>query len=232
MKVLLVDNNLSPDPIGSPELQRLLRFAPGVEVTVRRAVDQEPLGNPRGFDRVVISGCRHSIVDDSPWLGLQIEFIRRVLDEGVPFLGVCHGHQSLARALGGKPAVRKAATPEFGWTHFEVVDKSPLLAGLGEQFVSFSAHYDEVCAFPGGLKNLASSKNCAVQAVQLGSRPVFGIQFHPEKDLTLTQACFDEQLSQGVPKNNLLHPDESSTLFNPRVGETIFRNFLNLQAVY
>lgn len=232
MKVFLIDNNLSPDPIGSPELQRMIGLAPGAEITVRRAIDQEPLGNPRGYDRVVISGCRASIVDDSPWLDLQIDFVRRVLDEGIPFLGVCHGHQSLARALGGKPAVRRAAAPEVGWTRFDVIGESPLFAGLGKKFVSFSSHNDEVCAFPAGLRNLASSEGCAVQAVQLGNRPVFGIQFHPEKDLELTRACFDEQLSNGTPKDKLLHPDESETLYDPRVGQTIFRNFLNLQAVY
>jgi GMP synthase-like glutamine amidotransferase len=151
---------------------------------------------------------------------------------GSPFLGVCHGHQSLARALGGKPAVRRAAAPEVGWTHFEVLDDSPLFAGLGRQFVSFSSHNDEVRAFPAGLRNLARSEGCAVQAVQLGNRPVFGIQFHPEKDLELTRACFDEQLSKGKRKDQLLHPDESEALYDPRVGETIFRNFLNLQAVY
>jgi GMP synthase (glutamine-hydrolysing) len=50
----------------------------------------------------VISGAHAMITDDLPWMLRLADWTRRVVTAQVPFLGICFGHQMLARAMGGK----------------------------------------------------------------------------------------------------------------------------------
>jgi GMP synthase (glutamine-hydrolysing) len=104
------------------------------------------------------------------------------LDEAeFPVLGICAGHQFMARHFGG--AAEAAETPEFGKTELELidgVDQDDILAGLPETSQVWESHNDEVTTVPEGFENLASSEACRVQAMRHRERPVFGLQFHPE----------------------------------------------------
>jgi GMP synthase-like glutamine amidotransferase len=102
-----------------------------------------------------------------------------------------------------------------------------LTNGLKKEFYSFSAHFDEVCSLPSGMKRLARSEDCDIQACQLEGRPVFGIQFHPEKDIADAKKTFEERRKKGTPKR-LLHANESEKYYQPHIGETLFGNFFKL----
>jgi GMP synthase-like glutamine amidotransferase len=77
-----------------------------------------PLGGvpqpPGAYDAVMVfGGSMHPDQDDHfHWLGREAEFLRRVLDERVPAIGVCLGAQMLARAAGAW--VGPARAPEIG----------------------------------------------------------------------------------------------------------------------
>lgn len=227
MKILIVDNTIDQESWGSKELRTLSHLAngAGIQVEVRRAPHSDLPQSPRGYDRIILSGSKTSALEDAPWIGALHEFVSQTLREQIPYLGVCYGHQTLARVLGGNHSCRKAATPEFGWTEIRVLNSSSLMLGLPEKFYSFSSHFEEVGEAPQSLNVLASSDACAIQAFQLEKRPVFGIQFHPEKDLEAARQVFAHRKKLGTPKT-LLHPERSEELYNPKVGETIFRNFL------
>lgn len=227
MRVLIIDNNIDPDSWGSSDLRRMVRAHAGATLFVRRAPHEDLPLSPLGFDRVVISGSKTSALDDAPWISSLHEFIRSTIHEGIPLLGVCYGHQSLIRALGGKQCVRQAQQAEFGWTKIEILETNPLLQGLGPAFYSFSSHFDEAGTLPEGVKRIARSEACEIQACQVLNRPVFGIQFHPEKDLKGANQTLSYRKKVGAPKQ-LLHPEQGPELYDPKVGETIFRNFLNL----
>ncbi len=203
-RILIIDNNRDPDCWGAADLRRMASLLDGATLYTRRAPEDDLPASPDPFDQVIVSGSKTSAMEDAPWVFKLHDFIRRTLDAGKPFLGVCYGHQSLVRALGGKETVRKAAQSEYGWTSIEVVESSPLMEGLSRSFYTYSSHEDEVASLPSGLKRLARSSACEIQACQLEGRPVFGIQFHPEKRL------------------------EKEKLYDPKVGETLFRNFLSL----
>jgi GMP synthase (glutamine-hydrolysing) len=175
---------------------------------------------------VVISGSRTSIFEEAPWIAHLDETIRRLVDLGKPVLGVCYGHQALNRALGGKQTLRKATAPEFGWTRIETTAPSPLFQGLPQAFYSFSAHFEEVGEVAPGMVLFARSEACSVQACQLGTRPIFGIQFHPEKDLADATRSLAERKRIGEPKL-LLHPADGPKLYDPKIGETVFRNLFS-----
>lgn len=229
MKVLIIDNTIDQSSWGSPELVRFARSFPGVTVYVRRAPEQDLPASPSGFDRVIVSGSKTAATEDAPWIFRLHEFILRSLGEGKPFLGVCYGHQSLIRALSGKQSVRRAACAEFGWTKIQLLKKQStgFFAGLPQEFYSFSSHFDEVCELPSGVQVLARSELCEIQACQIEGKPVFGIQFHPEKNLEEAQKTLVERKKKGVPQE-LLEPNRGAELYSPQVGETLFRNFLGL----
>jgi GMP synthase (glutamine-hydrolysing) len=134
------------------------------------------LGAPDG---VVLSGGALSL-EGSAELGAVGRWID---DAPVPVLAICVGHQFLARHFGGE--VRKAASPEFGRVEVERHGpEHPLFAGIPRRFTAWESHNDEVRTAPPGWSWLARSEACAVQAMAHPSRPVYGVQFHPEVEHT------------------------------------------------
>ncbi|MCM2277702.1 MAG: type 1 glutamine amidotransferase [Oligoflexia bacterium] len=227
MRILIIDNNIEPRSWGAVDLARLAKLAPGATVHVRRAPHDDLPPSPQPFDRLLVSGSKTSSLEDAPWISNLHDFIRHALDAGKPFLGICYGHQTLARVLAGKESVRKGARPEFGWSEIELLGSSPLFEGLPRKFHTFSSHFEEVFRLPAGMRHLARSEACEIQACQLGDSPVFSVQFHPERPLEAAKASLAECKRLGRPKA-LLRPEESEALFDPRIGETIFRNFLSV----
>jgi GMP synthase (glutamine-hydrolysing) len=229
MKILVIDNNIDRDCWGSKDLCRLAQLAAGATVYVRRAPENDLPKSPDEFDRIIVSGSKTSALADEPWIENLFAFIRRAVELKKPYLGVCYGHQALVRALGGsKEHVRVAATAEFGWTKIQLSSEtSPLTQNLPNQFYSFSAHFEEVSHLPRGMKTLAYSEDCAIQACQLESLPIFGIQFHPEKGLEETTKILKDRKALKSPPV-LLNPTRSLKLYNPELGKTLFQNFLQV----
>ena len=114
MKILIIDNNMDRECWGSPDLCRFAKLSPDATIYVRRG----PLGdlpkNLHEINRIIVSGSRASCRGDDPWIEQLVVWIRKALDLQIPYLGVCFGHQLLARALGGKEALREARQAEFG----------------------------------------------------------------------------------------------------------------------
>ena len=98
------------------------------------------------------------------------------------YLGLCLGHQLLACALGG--ACGKAAVPEIGVLPVQLTEvgaESIFLDDVPEQFPCLQWHGAEVTLLPAGAKVLATSPDCAVQAMSWGPRAL-SMQFHVEAD--------------------------------------------------
>lgn len=173
--ILIVDCYVDGD--GARNFQRLLGDATS---QVFRAIHQPPPAAISDFGGVIISGSAASVTASDPWMARLSELIGRAKDEGTPVLGVCFGHQLVAEALFGAGTVRGAKTPELGWRDIAIVADDPILAGLGAGFCTFESHFDEVDPATVGLKVLARSEDCAVQAFRVVDRPIWGVQFHSE----------------------------------------------------
>lgn len=136
------------------------------------------LGDNR-WRAAILAGSERSIFENVDWLERQCSFVRKVLDEGVPLLGVCFGHQLIFRALYGKDALARRAVPEVGWGPVELTP-CELFAGVPSTIRPYNFHFDEVAELAAGWRLLASSPSCRVHAVSHDELPVYGLQFHPE----------------------------------------------------
>jgi GMP synthase (glutamine-hydrolysing) len=96
---------------------------------------------------------------------------------GIPVLGICYGHQLMAKTLGGD--VARAEAGEFGRT--AVSEGCGLLfEGLAAEQTAWMSHNDAVVAPPPGFRATAASPASPVAAMEDLDRGLFGVQFHPE----------------------------------------------------
>lgn len=157
-----------------------VRLLDGEPVRVVHAA-REPLPEEPGrVAGIVVSGSAASVREDRSWLAPLDALLRRALERRVPILGVCFGHQALARAALGPAAVRRSPTSELGWDEIVRIGSDDLLDALPERFVCFLSHEDEVDPGAGGLVRLARSRRCATQAFRVPGLPAWGVQFHAE----------------------------------------------------
>jgi anthranilate synthase component 2 len=116
--------------------------------------------------------------------GRSLETIEHAERAGVPVLGVCLGHQAIAALHGG--AVVRAPAPRHGKSSAVKHDGTGLFAGLPSPFDAGRYHSLIVReeGLPRELQVTATSEDGLVMAIAHRSRPVFGVQFHPESVLT------------------------------------------------
>ncbi|WP_411276863.1 type 1 glutamine amidotransferase [Gaiella sp.] len=95
-----------------------------------------------------------------------------------PVLGICAGMQTLVRAAGG--SIGPAGQSTHGFARVGIVDDSDLFAGCSPSIEVFQDHSYEVTDVPSGMRVLATSATCSVEAIAAGDRPWWGTQFHPE----------------------------------------------------
>jgi GMP synthase (glutamine-hydrolysing) len=101
----------------------------------------------------------------------------RVLQLGLPVLGICYGLQFMVHSLGGK--VRAAEKREYGHASVEVRDQSRLFEGIPKKLSVWMSHGDEAVELPAGFRLIASSPT-AVAAIEAPERKMWAVQFHPE----------------------------------------------------
>ncbi len=122
---------------------------------------------------LILSGGPLSVYEeDSP------KFNPKILDLDLPILGLCYGHQLLAYIAGG--VVKPAEKREYGITYVTVVRPIDVLEGLGPKEKVWMSHSDAVYRIPEDYEVLAYTENCPVAAFKHKSRPIYGLQWHPE----------------------------------------------------
>jgi GMP synthase (glutamine-hydrolysing) len=96
---------------------------------------------------------------------------------GIPVLGICYGHQLIAKHLGGR--VRKGERGEYGYANLSTSGVDPIFRGVqGSQI--WMSHRDTVADVPPGFQVIGSSGVAGVAAMSDPARKIVGLQFHPE----------------------------------------------------
>jgi len=138
------------------------------------------------YTHLILTGSESSILEKEKWVYEEIELIKEAVEKDLHILGSCWGHQLLAVALAGPLYVRRCTNPEIGWIKIFIKEANSIL-GEGKQAYAFSSHFDEVINLSNDFVVLASSEYCQIQAFQVKDRPIWGIQFHPEMNISNVQ---------------------------------------------
>lgn len=157
----------------------------------------EPLPEAGECAGVVITGSHSMVTDELSW-SLRLEaWLQSLLEAQVPILGICYGHQLLARAAGGEVGFHPQGM-EIGTVSVRATAQSssdPLFAGLPESFAAHTTHSQTVLKLPEGAVRLAFNAHEANHAFRLGEC-AWGVQFHPEYTAVIMQAYIREQGAQ------------------------------------
>lgn len=129
-------------------------------------------------DGVVLSGSP-SMMSAAKTRGMFSAEAEAVRDSTVPILGICFGHQLIARTFGaevvadGNPVMRMVAT--------EILGDDALFAGLPRSVMLLESRHEVVKSLPGGFFLVAKSETSRIAAMKSRSRLLYGVQFHPER---------------------------------------------------
>lgn len=144
--------------------------------------------SPQDCDAWIVTGSKHGVYDPLPWIEPGCEFVRSCIEANVPVLGVCFGHQLLAKAMGGR--VEKS---ERGWTlgrqTYNVVARPDWMEDAPEQISFRSIHQDQIVEPPPGATLVARSDQCPYAMMAYGDCG-FTIQAHPEFSVGFTRALY------------------------------------------
>ena len=149
-------------------------------MTLRMDLGEDPPDRDQ-YDVLWVMGGAQQVWqhDEHAWLRPEMDFIRREIEAGTPYLGVCLGHQLLAEALGGKAG--PADTPEIGIYPLRLTQ-----AGESSAFYTdtdpgraLQWHLAEVKTLPPGARALVESDGCGIQAMSM-AETVLSIQYHAE----------------------------------------------------
>lgn len=127
---------------------------------------------------VIFTGGPNSVyLDDAPRCDPQI------LHLGIPVLGICYGCQLLCDMLGG--TVSSCENSEYGKIAMQIDAPHALLADIPSQTQVLMSHTDKITALPDGCTALAHTDDCEVAAFASRNGSWFGVQFHPEVELSV-----------------------------------------------
>ena len=138
-----------------------------------RPFSKVPLEEIRDYAGIIFTGGPNSVYDEkSP------HYDPEILNQGVPVLGICYGHQLMAWMAGGE-ICSAGSVSEYGKVTFRA-DACALFEGLPEESVCWMSHTDYVRTAPAGFTVVGRTDNCPCAAMCDPARKLYGVQFHPE----------------------------------------------------
>lgn len=193
------------------------------------------LPNPTKYKAVVVLGGPDSANDTGPKMTQELAWIRRVINEKIPYLGICLGMQTLVKAAGGEVIISEPGeigfigpdNKPFTVTLTEEGKRDPLLLGLPEKPQVFHLHGETVVR-PDNVQLLATGDFVENQIVKVGEN-AYGIQSHFEltPGMLATWAEQDRDLA-GFDRDELIQYSTQIQKEYAQTAWTLFTNFLEM----
>ena len=129
-------------------------------------------------DAYLVSGSRHSVYEDLPWIARLSDFLCALHAARRRAVGICFGHQLIGQAMGGRTEQARA-----GWglgRHVaQVLEPRSWMQPAAASYALYAVHQDQVTVLPPGARRVASSAHCENAMFDLDGL-FLGVQAHPE----------------------------------------------------
>ena len=181
MAVLLINNYVREADRKIKRYLEALKALTDERIDVMRFCDVKPdMELPKDVKAIILSGSEAylSRLEDRLFFEDLLAFIRKA---NTPLLGICFGHQLIALAFGAEVVSMRQTLKEPKEVVVEEPDEIFSSWRRGDKLLVAEWHSDEVAKLPEGFVRLASSDYCAIEAMKHVERPVYGVQFHPER---------------------------------------------------
>lgn len=200
------------------------RLFPGVDFDTIY-LNHQPQEFPM-FSHLLLTGSELSASQGSDHDANILHVIGEFVKAQKPVLGICHGHQMLARYLAGDEYCRRAVKPEFGFKSMKITDDE-LFKDIRNP-IFLESRYDEVFDLPADFKIIAANETEAVQGFRYKDLPFWGIQFHPEFLYEDGEAMLQKHLAQN-PQDKIYYRNDLNDKLYLEQNLKIFTNFINIQ---
>jgi len=172
-----------------------------------------------GYDAIMLTGSKSSAYDKLEWIDKLVAYVKKVAEEisRVKIIGICFGHQIIARALGGSCVPNDCW--EMGPSDVQLSDLGKQIFGGRETLSIQQCHRDivpTVPTHPFAFQGLGSTTKCLNQGMVLfASDPapeesegretallrqirIFSVQGHPEFHRAIVRRIIDAREAGGV----------------------------------
>ena len=172
-------------------------------------------------DAWIITGSPCSVYNCEAWMVNLEEEMKNIQSSQIPVLGICFGHQLIAKCFGGTVELN----PQ-GWelgaypVQFTAAGKkSQLFSGMEENAIVYESHQDSVTVLPENAIELARN-NKGNQAFMIHDN-FYGVQFHPEFSWEVIKMYVFIRSAMGVKVDDPSVPESTQ-------GELVLFNFIDL----
>jgi len=148
----------------------------GVEAVLKEK--DVPAQDADFFDAYIISGGPSSVTKMTPNAAHRLINLAKEDENPKPILGICFGHQLIAHLFGAE--IQKGASGEYGISQITIDKDHDLFRGIPKQIKVWESHFDEIKSLPDEFEILAHSDSCKIEAYAHKTKPLYGVQFHPE----------------------------------------------------
>lgn len=162
----------------------------GVYAEVVQPEDVETAAEAPDVKAIILSGGPSSVHQEG-----APDVSDKIFHLGKPILGICYGHQLIARKLGG---VVMRGKGEYGRTLMRLLERDPVFDGWNAEEIVWMSHGDYVKEPPPGFVVLAVSENGYIAAMRKGH--IYGVQFHPEVSHTVKGGLLLENFLRKVAR--------------------------------
>lgn len=194
----------------------ILRYIDGVSTQVVDVQKGEEIPSFENCAGVIITGSHAMVTEEHAWSLKIEEFVKELIKFEIPLLGICYGHQLMAKSLGAKVDYHPHGM-ELGTVNIALLEESKndaIFKHLPTDFDVHVVHAQSALTLPLNAVLLASNKFEKNHAFRVGTN-AWGVQFHPEYDANIMKAYINE-----VAKDKPINKDEISL----HVKETPYSN--------
>lgn len=219
-KILIIDNSIHKKCDRCSQFHRHFSAKASVIHSIERPLPH----NLNQYSHIILTGSAGNVDEMSEVYEKLRPFIIRAEKHGVPLLGICYGFQAIVAAFSDLSSIEHYLYPEIGWTKIYINKPSKIFKGLPKKFYAFENHLSSVRRLPSELEPTAYSHRKNVQAFEHKSKPIHGVQFHPEYTSFKGELTVSHWLKHRVPFKWFTNVNKPKN-YNPEIAEQVLKNF-------